>query len=171
MPRLKPHSQDMQKPGPVRGSGDVTHSPEHFPSWPSCSASYIKEPCFRLGWSVRLHWKSKYMIFQTAAYDQMCGKRPSSGENPAWQKLRCTPLWQAQKTRQDEHLTILIHQQPHYISPHLCCHEPTPCHHSQRFLRLWALKAMSQVPKPKPAGAPMWRTFWNAPIPNLGLLL
>lgn len=40
---------------------------------------------------------------------------------------------------------------------------------SQRSPR--ALKALSQVPQPKPAGALMWRTFSSAPIPNLRVLL
>lgn len=75
---LKPHSQYVQEPGLVCGSGNVTHSPECFLSWPGCSASYIKESCLRFGWSMRPHWNSNYVIFQTPANDQMCGKRLST---------------------------------------------------------------------------------------------
>lgn len=34
--------------------------------------------CLRFGWSVRPHWNSNYVIFQTPANDQMCGKRLST---------------------------------------------------------------------------------------------
>ena len=109
-PHLKPHSRDVQEPGPVCGSGHSTYSSERFPSWPGCSGSCIEEPRLRFGWSVRLHCNSNYVIFQTPAHDQMCGKRSSWGKNPVWQKLSCThALQQAQKTRQD--LTTLTHQQ------------------------------------------------------------
>lgn len=69
-----------------------THSPKHFSAWPGCPVGYLKEPCLQIGWSVRLHWNSNYVIVQTPANDQMCGEGSCSRESPMWQKLRCVPL-------------------------------------------------------------------------------
>ena len=48
-------------------------------------------------------------------------------------------------------------------------HVPTAMNALPRLLKLRAFKARSQVTRPQPAGVLMWRTFWNAPLPNLGL--
>lgn len=140
-------------------------SPESFPSWPDCSVSYSKEPCLRSGWSARctgkaIMWYSKHLP------RTRCVKRdPAQERTLSDRSWDACSYWQAQETWQDEHLTTLIHQQPHYVSAHICAAtNPTPSHHSQKFPRLCALKALSPVPEPKPAGALMWRTFWSVHI-------
>lgn len=50
-------------------------------------------------------------------------------------------------------------------------HVPTAMNAPPRLLKLHAFKARSPVTRPQSAAALTWRTFWSAPLPNLGLLL
>lgn len=78
----------MQKPGPVWGSG----KPRKLSILARLLCELQQRALSQIRMECETHWKSDYVIVQTLAKDQMCGKRPSSGKNPIWQKLRCMPL-------------------------------------------------------------------------------
>lgn len=109
----------LQEPGPVCGSGDVTHSPERFPPWPGRSVSYIKEPGLRFEWSVRLHWNSDYVILP--ANDQICEPRPPLGKERCPTEAEVHALRQHAKARKMS-ISSLIYQQPHH-GAYWCCRE------------------------------------------------
>lgn len=118
MPSLKPHTQDMLGPGSAQSSGDAKHSPRLFPGrgTPQLHQRGLSELDGK--WGGR-HCRSNYTVLQVPATAR-CAQRPSSERSPAKQQFPCS--YQAQKCWQGEHLTTLIHQQPHHM----------PCAHTAR---------------------------------------
>ena len=106
---------------------------------------------------IAIIWLSKHLPTSS------CGKSPSWGEHPVWQS-QLPASQSAQKTWQD--VTTGIQQWPGTQYRVTAASNAPP-----RLLKLCAFKARSQVTRLQPAGALMQRTFWSAPLPNLGLLL
>lgn len=104
-------------------SEDATHSPRLW-----CS-SLAKLLCLSpMGWNVRLSWNGGSVVFQLPATSRSA-QRPGSERSPAWQQFPRLSSHQAQKSWQEEHLTI--------NSPIMCnctciAKGSTPNHHSLR---------------------------------------
>lgn len=95
--RLKPQSQDGCE------SGLGTHRPDASHPRLAALEATSKSPIIDLDGARGPHWNSNYVISQTLAHDQMCGKEPSRGENAVGQTLSRVPMAGTEHTARPNH--------------------------------------------------------------------